>query len=107
MAYHLRRASAGAGGTVLALVGALHAPSVRRALAGGSLGHPFARVRRPATELRHLAPRSLTALLPDPPLAHAVWERVRNGHLPPEGELAAALSRRVSVVRFGWSRWSI
>jgi hypothetical protein len=54
--------------------------------------------------LRHLHPRSLTGLLQDAPLAHAMWERLRGGEPPAAVEptpLDKTLSRRVSVVRFG------
>ncbi len=104
MAFHLREAAQrAAGGPVLALVGAAHARRLG-GLLGGSLAHPFARVRRSRVELRHLHPRSLTGLLPDAPLAHAVWERLRGGVDPEPVEPAAlgeTLSRRVSVIRFG------
>ena len=88
------------GGELLALVGAAHsrrlADSVNRPVA-----HPFARVTRTSVDLRHLHPESLTGLLPDAPLAHAVWERWRSGEPAAEAELDETLSRRVSVVRFG------
>lgn len=101
MAFHIVRAREQlAGGEILALVGAAHgrrlAAAVRRPVA-----HPFARVSRTSVELRHLHPRSLTALLPDAPLAHAVWERLRSGEPAAERRLDETLSRRVSVVRFG------
>ncbi len=101
MAYHLGRAAerAGARGLV-ALVGAAHARRLAERLRSPA-AHPLARVRRSSVVLRHLHPRSLTALLPDPPLAHAVWERGRGGGPLPEVELGESLSRRVSVVRFG------
>ena len=65
------------------------------------VAHPFARVSRTSVDLRHLHPESLTGLLPDPPLAHAVWERWRRGEPAADTELDETLSRRVSVVRFG------
>jgi hypothetical protein len=86
--------------TVLAVVGAAHATRLATALAQPT-AHPFARVRRTSIELRHLHPRDLTALLPDPPLAHAVWERRRGGEPIAPCELEEVLSRKVSLVRYG------
>lgn len=110
MAHHLRQlaeeTAEASGGTVLALVGAAHATRLATALTRPT-AHPFARVRRTSIELRHLHPRDLTALLPDPPLAHAVWERLRERAAAPCGrpsapcELEEVLSRRVSLVRYG------
>ncbi len=101
MAFHLRQAAErAAGGGVVALVGAAHVRRLAERLAG-PVAHPFARVRRSRVELRHLHPDGLTALLPDPPLAHAVWERLRGGEMPPPAEVDDAVSRRVSVIRFG------
>lgn len=91
MAYHVLRARerlAGAsgkgeaqGGPLVVLVGAAHAARLAEALRR-PVAAPFARVRRPEAarpEARHLHPESLTALLQDPPLAHAVWELLRAG----------------------------
>jgi hypothetical protein len=88
------------GGVVLAVVGAAHAKRLAIALARPT-AHPFARVRRTSIELCHLHPRDLTALLPDPPLAHAVWERLRDGDPIARGQLEEVLSRKVSLVRYG------
>jgi hypothetical protein len=104
MAFHLREtAERTSGGPVLALVGAAHARRLGELL-NGSLAHPFARVRRSRVEVRHLHPRSLTGLLQDAPLAHAMWERLRGGESGSAVEATAldmTLSRRVSVIRFG------
>ncbi len=111
MAYYLRSAletigaRAASGGeaerpAILALVGAAHVRRLEARLKEPA-AHPFARRRAAAVELRHLDPESLTALLADPPLAHAAWERVRSGEPPAGVELAPALSRKVSVIRFG------
>jgi hypothetical protein len=103
MAYHLRRAreSLDDGGEILGLVGAAHVARLSKRLAE-PVAHPFARRRKAAVELRHLHPSSLTALLPDAPLAHAVWERVRSGEAPSEtADLDATLSRKISVMKFG------
>ncbi len=106
MAYHLHRAleslptESGEGEGLLALVGAAH---VRRLTArlGEPAAHPFGRRRSARVDVRHVEPKSLTGLLSDPPLAHAVWERVRSGESLESAELGEALSRKVSVVRFG------
>lgn len=124
MAYHLRRAldrvtdragagaaaagegdgrgqvSSGPGRGVLALVGAAHVRRLAAALAG-PVAAPLARTRRAAIEIRHLHPESLTALLPDPPLAHAVWERLRTGEPPPEPPLDEVAAEPVSLARAG------
>jgi hypothetical protein len=100
MAHHLKEAAAGAGGPVLALVGAAHADRVAAHLAGPT-APPLARQRRTSVQLRHLHPESLTAVLHDPPLAHAVHELLRQGPPPPEPAFETAVSRRVELVRDG------
>lgn len=100
MAFHLRQAQEEVAGPIVAFVGAAHLEGVKTRL-DGPLAHPFARTQRSRVLVRHLAPDSLTALLPDAPLAHAVWERVREGQVPTDAELGPTLSRRQSVVRFG------
>lgn len=108
MAYHLRRALDGLRegdpeATIVALVGAAHVRRLAADLAG-PVATPFARARRSRSrpiELRHVEPKSLTALLPDPPLAHAAWELLRRGELPPEPELDEAASEPVSIRKAG------
>ncbi len=101
MAFHLQRARRRVPeGTLLAVVGAAHAERLAARLREPA-AHPLARTRRARVDLRHLHPGSLTALLPDAPLGHAVWERLRAGGEPPGAALEETLSRRSSVVRFG------
>ena len=100
MAFHLRQTRGEVSGPIAAFVGAAHAKGVRLRL-GEPLAHPFARTRRSRVLVRHLDPKSLTALLPDAPLTHAVWERVREGEAPTETDLGSTLARRQSVTRFG------
>ena len=101
MAFYLQQARSEIGeGPILALVGAAHANRLADQLSRPQ-AHPLARIQRSHVELRHLEPRSLTGILPDPPLAHAVWERIRGGDRPTKAELETTLSRRVSVIRFG------
>ncbi len=100
MAFHLRQARSEISGPIVAVVGAAHVRGVSSRLKG-PLAHPFARMRRSRVVVRHLAPRSLTALLPDAPLAHSVWERVRTGEAPVDTNLDSTFSCRVSVIRFG------
>ena len=108
MAYHLRRALDAVreetptlpNADVLALVGAAHVRRLAEALAAPQAA-PFARVRRESVEVRHLHPRSLTALLPDAPLAHAAWELLRDGEPPPEPALDEASAEPVSLVKAG------
>lgn len=117
MAYHVGRArsaldeaAAGAGegggggdaGPLLVLVGAAHLRPLAERL-GRPAAAPLARVRRTHVELRHLHPESLTALMPDAPLLHAVQEMARAGELPPEPPLTATLARRLSLVRHGFT----
>jgi len=47
--------------------------------------------------IRHLHPDSLTAALPDAPLAHSVWEILRSGRLPGEPELFATVAPRIEA----------
>jgi hypothetical protein len=106
MAYHLARALEAARHQgfaptgVLALVGAAHVPRLAAQLARPQAA-PLVRVRRQSVELRHLHPRSLTALLADPPLAHAAWELLRRGELPPEPALDEAAAEPLSLVKAG------
>jgi hypothetical protein len=101
MAFHARRARRELeGGELLVLTGAAHAAALARRL-GAPAAQPLLRVRRASVDLRHLAPDGLTGLLPDAPLAHAVWERVRRRELPPPVELDRALSRKVSLIQHG------
>jgi hypothetical protein len=109
MAYHLRRAldelrESDPEATIVALVGAAHVRRLAADLAG-PVAAPFARTRRHGRarpiELRHVEPKSLTALLPDPPLAHAVWELLRHGEPPPEPDLEEASAEPVSIAKAG------
>lgn len=114
MAYHAGRARAEldrAGEPsrpLLLLVGAAHAGRLRHLLPRPA-ATPLARTHRSSLDLRHLHPESLTALLPDPPLAHALWELLRSAapwvpegpELPSSPPLGATLARRLSLVRHG------
>jgi len=100
MAHHLHLAAAASDGPVLALIGAAHADRVAGHLAGAT-APPLARRRRSSVQLRHLDPDSLTAVLHDPPLAHAVHEHLRAGSPPPEPPFDATVARRVELVRDG------
>jgi len=100
MAFHIQRAAEDTEGELLCLVGAAHSRRVGELL-GTPQVEPLARRTRPAVNLHHLHPESLSALLPDPPLAHAVLELLRAGEPPEEPELEATLSRRVELVREG------
>jgi hypothetical protein len=87
-------------GPLVALLGAAHVRPVTRAL-GEATAEPFARAKRSKAEIRHLHPESLTALVPDPPLAHAVFELLRAGDAPADVDLESALSRQVSWIEHG------
>lgn len=102
MAYHVREAAARiAPGTLLVVVGAAHARRLASRLAAGPLAAPLGRVRRATTELAHLHPESLTALLPEPPLAHAVWERRRSGDESIQSVFEKTIAPRVVLERRG------
>ncbi len=100
MAYHLNRAAAEIRGPIVCLLGAAHADRVAAHLREPT-APPLARQRRQHVELRHLHPDSLTAVLPDAPLAHAVHETVRSGALPEEPRFGETVSRRIELVGAG------
>jgi len=101
MAHRIKQArEVSPSGPLLALLGAAHVRAVARALAEPT-AEPFSRVKRSRCELRHLHPDSLTAIVPDPPLAHSVFELLRRGEVLPEVNLESALSRQVSWVQYG------
>jgi hypothetical protein len=96
IAFHLQQAANRVAGSILCLVGAAHAERVARYL-DGPTAPPLARQRRSKVELRHLHPESLTAVLPDPPLAHSVHEHLRSGDLPPAPDFAATVAPRLEL----------
>ena len=96
IAFHLKTALEHVDGVILALVGAAHADRVAEFLAGPT-APPLARLRRSHVHLRHLHPESLTAVLPDPLLAHAVFELLRTTELPPAPEFAATIASRLEL----------
>jgi len=101
MAHHLQQAAAKAGeGGILALVGAAHATRVAKLL-NGPTAPPLARQHRTSVLIRNLHPDDLTAVLRDPPLAHAVHEHLRLGELPPGPEFTSTASRRIELRRDG------
>ncbi|MGD8441396.1 MAG: hypothetical protein PVG53_12740, partial [Holophagae bacterium] len=67
----------------------------------GPTAAPLARQRRTSVAVRNLHPDSLTAVLHDPPLAHAVHEHLRRGRPPEAPPFEATVSRRVELVRDG------
>jgi len=96
MAHHLHEARERIDGSIVALVGAAHATRLAGCLAGET-APPLARKRRSHVLVRNLHPESLTAVLPDPPLAHAVFELLRSGNVPPAPELEATVSPRLEL----------
>ena len=96
MAFHLKTALERIDGVILCLVGAAHADRVAEFLTGPT-APPLAKQRRSQVHLRHLHPESLTAVLPDPPLAHAVFELLRAPVLPPEPEFTATVAPRLDL----------
>lgn len=112
MAYLVGRARAelseeGLDGPLLVLVGAAHARPLAAALATPA-ATPMARVRRSRVDLLHLHPESLTGILTDAPLAHAVYEVGRSGDFgevagDPPPDVEATVSRRLSLLRGGFT----
>ncbi len=100
MAHHLKQAAATVGGEILALVGAAHADRVAAFLSGPT-APPLARQYRTSVLVRNLHPDDLTAVLRDPPLAHAVHEHLRRGDPPAEPEFSRTTSRRIELRRDG------
>lgn len=100
MAHHTRVAAKSQPGALLLLVGAAHVKGVVENLRGPTAA-PLARQRRGQVLVRHLHPDSLTALMPDPPLAHAVFELLRCGRLPEATEFGSTVSRRVELLTAG------
>lgn len=100
MAHHLQQAAATTEGEILALVGAAHATRVATLLSGPT-APPLARQHRTSVLIRNLHPDDLTAVLRDPPLAHAVHEHLRRDELPPEPEFSRTASRRIELRRDG------
>ena len=96
MAHHLQVAYEEIGGPILCLVGAAHATRLAEFLAGPT-APPLARQRRGNVLLRHLHPESLTAVLPDPPLAHSIFEMLRSPDLPPEPDLGTTVAPRLEL----------
>jgi len=100
MAHHLQQAASTTKGEILALVGAAHATRLA-ALLNGPTAPPLARQHRTSVLIRNLHPDDLTAVLRDPPLAHAVHEHLRRDELPPEPEFGRTASRRIELRRDG------
>ncbi len=96
IAHHLQQAAERIDGPILCLVGAAHAGRVAEHL-NGPTALPLARQRRSRIDLRHLHPESLTAILPDPPLAHSVYEHLRSGNLPTSPDFAATIAPRLEL----------
>ncbi len=95
MAYQVQQAGRQVEGTLLVLVGAAHFHPLSRRLTKPA-AQPLARVRQPRQEIRHVVPRSLSGILPDPPLAHAAYELLREGNVPSEAEMPAAVRPQLS-----------
>ena len=96
IAHHLQQAAKRLDGPILSLVGAAHAERVAAYL-DGPTAPPLARQRRTKVQVRHLHPESLTAVLPDPPLAHSVYEHLRTGNPPDEPEFSATVAPRLEL----------
>jgi hypothetical protein len=96
IAHHVQQAAVRIEGNILCLVGAAHAERVAEHLKGPT-APPLARQRRSKVQLRHLHPESLTAVLPDPPLAHSVYEHLRSGEPPPARDFASTVAPRLEL----------
>ena len=96
IAHHLLQATESIDGTIVCLVGAAHADRVVEYLKGPT-APPLARQRRSKVDIRHLHPESLTTVLPDPPLAHSVYEHLRSGNPPVLPEFGATIAPRLEL----------
>ncbi len=96
MAYHLQRAAEHTEGLILCLVGAAHATRLAEHLARPT-APPLARQRRSRVSIRHLHPESTTAVIPDAPLAHSVWEHLRSGDPPQDPGFGATVAPRLEL----------
>ncbi|MCP4898812.1 MAG: hypothetical protein GY906_17720 [bacterium] len=100
MAYHLSQLADRTEGEVVAVLGAAHLGGVAREL-GGPTAPPLARQHRSQTELCHLHPDSMPALMSDAPLIHAVYEKIRDGQIPEATNLSATITPKVEIAREG------
>ena len=96
MARLLNEIEARVSGRILALLGASHVEGVKQAL-GRSNPLPFTQPRKGNISLSHLHPDSLSGVLPDPPLAHAVFERQRGQPINPNTDLRSTRSEPISL----------
>ncbi len=96
MAHNLQMAADRIDGSIVCLVGAAHALRLTTLLQGPT-APALARSRRSNVLLRHLHPESMTAVLPDPPLVHAVFEHLRGAEIPPEPDFSATVSPRLEI----------
>jgi hypothetical protein len=96
IAHHLQHAAERIDGMIFCLVGAAHADRIADHLKGPT-ALPLARQRRSKVLLRNLHPESLTAVLPDPPLAHAVYEHLRSGNPPAFPDFAETIAPRLEL----------
>lgn len=114
MAHFLQRArqeldQLGEPGPLMAFLGVAHVERVAQ-LVGKETASPFARRQRTHLELRNLHPESLSGLMADAPLVHAVHEQLRSIHPQAEEQpsaqleatLAQTVSRRVPLERAGF-----
>jgi hypothetical protein len=100
MAYHIDRLAGSTQTPILAVMGAAHVAGVARALQQPT-AVPLARQTRSDIELRHLHPDSLTGLMTEAPLLHAVYETLRDGSIPEQENLDATIAPRVELVKAG------
>jgi len=100
MAHFIRKARNQTDGRLVAVLGAAHVRRVAKHLETAT-APPLARVRRSRITLYHVLADSLSAVLHDPPIAHAVHESIRNGALPEDTGFDATVTRRVNVVTAG------
>lgn len=91
----------GESGPLVAFLGVAHVARVALLL-GRETASPFARRRRTHVELRNLHPESLSGLMVDAPLAHAVHEQLRSVGPTAEIPLAHTVSRKMSLERAGF-----
>ncbi len=96
MAHNIKQAAATTDGPILCIVGAAHADRLALQI-DGPTAQPLARQQRSRVVIRHLHPDSLSAVLPDPPLAHATVEMLRQSTIPEAPDLQATVAPRIEV----------
>jgi hypothetical protein len=102
MAFHIQaaREEMRNQGALLVLVGAAHVHRLAERL-DQPTALPLARVERSRIDVVNLHPDDLTALLVDPPLAHAIFEHLRGDEPLEDPDFEQTVAQRLSLMRSG------